>query len=148
MPPKSEPKIYHIIIRTHKSSIFCTVPPSTTIASLKEEALSALSSDLNQEEGIPKVTVVDDFELCRLVKAKQTKEYHILETESSIKALKLGVWETLYIQFKDSQGEPLPIVAVDPPIDDDEDAPSEPPAIQSSPVNKGKRKANDIEGED
>lgn len=101
------------MIRTHKSTIFCTAPPSTTIASLKEEALFALTSGLNEEEGIPAVSSIDEFELCRVIRSKQRdkeRDYDVLEAESSIKSLKLGSWETLYIQFNDDQGEhPLAI---------------------------------------
>lgn len=89
------------------------MPPSTTIASLKEEALSALTSGLNEEEGIPSVSSIDEFELCRVIRSKQKdkeRDYDVLEAESSIKSSKLGSWETLYIQFKDAQGEhPLAI---------------------------------------
>lgn len=111
-PPKSEPKIFQILIRTHQTTLFFTVPPSTTIGFLKEQTLSALNSGLNEEEDIPPVKEVGDFELCRCrgIKGKDRnadvqREYDILdEPESTIKGIKLANWEVLYLQFKDEEG--------------------------------------------
>ncbi|KIK64680.1 hypothetical protein GYMLUDRAFT_39666 [Collybiopsis luxurians FD-317 M1] len=184
MPTKPSPKIYQILIRTHKTTIFLTVPPSTTLSSLKESALAALSSfdshsssepepelESEHEEGPPKITSTDEFNLCRVINVKpsreprtqgqvQKREYEVLGDEdvdpeggggnATIQELRLGNWEVLYVQFKDDKGKPLPIVATDPPIDDEEDASSMPPPppppldspVPSSPSKgKGKRKA-------
>ncbi|KAF9067653.1 hypothetical protein BDP27DRAFT_1448946 [Rhodocollybia butyracea] len=121
MPPqKSTPKIYQMLIRANKTTVFVTVPPSTTIGSLKAEAFSALTSDLNEEEGIPKVSSVEEFHLCRVLKGKQ-REYEVLDEQDSIKNLKLANWEVLYVQFMDAKGDPIPIVASDPPVDDEDE---------------------------
>lgn len=58
-----------------------TVPPSTTVAELKEEALSALTSDVNQVEDVPKISSEDDFEICRAIKdkGKITGGYEIMD---------------------------------------------------------------------
>ncbi|KAJ4472812.1 hypothetical protein C8J55DRAFT_519698 [Lentinula edodes] len=156
LPPKSEPKIFQILIRTHQTTLFFTVPPSTTIGFLKEQTLSALNSGLNEEEDIPPVKEVGDFELCRcrVIKGKDRnadvqREYDILdEPESTIKGIKLANWEVLYLQFKDEEGQPLQIVAFDPPIDDEEDVEPQSTVPSSPPVNKGKRKATVYDEED
>ncbi|KAJ4479053.1 hypothetical protein J3R30DRAFT_3702083 [Lentinula aciculospora] len=156
LPRKSEPKIFQILVRTHKTTLFFTVPPSTSIGFLKEQTLSALTSGLNEEEGIPPVTKVEDFELCRrrVVKGKDRnaatqREYDLLEEpESTIKQIKLVNWEVLYIQFKNVEGQPLEIIATDPPIDDEEDGETQHTVQSSLPLDKGKRKATDDNDED
>ncbi|KAJ3777357.1 hypothetical protein EV361DRAFT_896470 [Lentinula raphanica] len=157
MPPsqKSSPKIYQILIRTHKTTLFLTMPPSTSLSALKEQTLSALNSGLGEEE-IPAVESAEDFELCRcrVVKPRDQnaatvpqRKYDVLdEMESTIKDLGLINWEVLYVQFKDGKERPLEIVATDPPIDDDED---EEPQHKVPAVNKkGKRKANEDDDEE
>ncbi|KAJ3788901.1 hypothetical protein GGU10DRAFT_344924 [Lentinula aff. detonsa] len=148
LPQKSERKIYQILVRTHKTTLFFTVPPSTTIKYLKEQVFSALNSGLSEEEGIPIIKNVEDFDLCRcrVIKGKDQKTYDVLEqTESTIKEIKLTNWEVLYIQFKDEEGQSLEIMATDPPIDDDEE--SKP--LHSSPtIDKGKGKRRAIEDDD
>lgn len=97
-------------MKTHKLSIMVTVSPATTIASLKEEALSALLSDVNQVPDVPKVTTEADFELSRGIKdkGKMTGEYELLDTSKQVKDSKLSGWETLFIQFRDpSSGKHL-----------------------------------------
>ncbi|THU91912.1 hypothetical protein K435DRAFT_726718 [Dendrothele bispora CBS 962.96] len=161
MPPKPQPKVYQILLRTHKLTIFFTLPPATTIASLKEEALSALTSDVNQVEDVPKVSSVDEFEICRKDKAAA---YELLDDEKELKECKVSNWEILYLQFKDESGKfplciptplslcpllecnLLPIDVTEPSIDDDEDLQSAvpPPSEYSeSETRKGKRKADD-----
>ncbi|KAF5369598.1 hypothetical protein D9757_010471 [Collybiopsis confluens] len=193
MPPKSAPKIYQILIRTFRTTIFLTVPPSTTLTSLKQSAFDALNSFPSDEdamdegqEDIPKLTSTADFSLCRAVNVKpppaardsrshsqaQKREYEVLDVNGSgdeddgagesmtVKDLGLANWEVLYVQYKDDQGQPLPIIAKDPPLDEEEDGssmpPPPPPAIESSPPSspskgkgKGKRKAmSDDESDD
>lgn len=84
-----------------------TVPPSTTIAEIKEEALSALVSDVNQVENVPKVTSGDDFEICRAAKdkGKPTGEYELLDVTRQVRDYGLGSWDTLYLQFRDPSGK-------------------------------------------
>jgi hypothetical protein len=107
-PPRLQPKIYQLLFKTHKLTIFLTAPPSTTIASLKDEALSALVSDINQVENVPNVTTGDEFEICRGIKdkGKLTGEYEVLDTTKQIKDSSLANWEVLFLQFRDaSSGE-------------------------------------------
>ncbi|KAH7887479.1 hypothetical protein F5I97DRAFT_836836 [Phlebopus sp. FC_14] len=98
MRPRAPPKAYQLLLKTHRLTIFLTVPQSSTVAALKEEALSALTAEvllsssapptpriptapgeddemLDEEgesggEGLPRVKATPDFELCRAVKDK------------------------------------------------------------------------------
>jgi hypothetical protein len=105
-PPKSQPKIYQLLLKTHKLTIFITTPPNTTIASLKTEAFSALSSDVNQVEDVPKVMDERDFEISRAVKdkGKTTVEYEVLEGSQTVKDT-LTNWEVLFLQFRNQSGK-------------------------------------------
>jgi len=149
MPPKLPPKVYQIAMKTHKLSIMATVSPATTIASLKEEALSALVSDVNQVPDVPKVTTVDDFELCRAIKdkGKLTGDYEILDVSKQVKESKLSSWEALFIQFRDpSSGNLLPVTFTLPDfLDEDEEMPLSQYSEADYPMpstSKGKRKAD------
>lgn len=83
-----------------------TAPQSTTIASLKEEVLSALSSDANQVEDVLNVVTVADFEICKGVKEKgRVVRYEILEGSEDVKEAKLVNWEVLFLQFRDESGK-------------------------------------------
>ncbi|KAK7470118.1 hypothetical protein VKT23_001559 [Stygiomarasmius scandens] len=141
MPPKPQPKVYQILLRTHKLTIFFTLPPATTIASLKEEALSALTSDVNQVEDVPKVSTVDEFEICRKSKASG---YERLDNDRELRESKISNWEVLYLQFRDESGKLLPVDVTEPSIDDDEDQSTAPPPSDhfESETRKGKRKAD------
>ncbi|KIK64755.1 hypothetical protein GYMLUDRAFT_56753 [Collybiopsis luxurians FD-317 M1] len=141
MPTKPHPKIYQILIRTHKTTIFLTVPPSITLTSLKDSALSALSSFQSSSEpefelesehegssGVPKITSIDEFNLCRVINVKpsrephartqtqaQKREYEVLGDEdvdkeagnTTIQELRLANWEVMHVQFKDEEVYPL-----------------------------------------
>ncbi|KAJ8087141.1 hypothetical protein PM082_005969 [Marasmius tenuissimus] len=154
MQARGPPKIYQLLVRTQKLTIFVTAQPTDTIASVKEEVLSALSSDANQkadmEDPVPSVQTVDDFELSKPIRGKDRNAppsgYELLKSTTKIKDAKLVGWETLYIQFRDPSGELVPVEAVDPPIEDDDDEgmpPPPPPDAMESDVRKGKRKAED-----
>ncbi|KAL0576174.1 hypothetical protein V5O48_005815 [Marasmius crinis-equi] len=152
MQVRPPPKIYQLMVRTHKLTISVTVPPTATIASVKEEVFSALTSDTMQnaemEIPIPTVEGVDGFELSKPKRGKDRTAppsgYEVLESSSKIKDAKITGWETLYIQFRGPSGDLLPVEAVDPPIEDDEDMPPPPPSdAMESDVRKGKRKADD-----
>lgn len=124
-PQRAPPKAYQLVLKTHKLTIFLTVHQSSTIADLKEEALSALTStvllssapgeDDMMDEGngnteVPRVQSTEDFELCRAVKdkgrsnaASSAVSYEILDPSTPIKGL-LSNWETLCVQFRDEDG--------------------------------------------
>ncbi|KAF8558742.1 hypothetical protein OG21DRAFT_1503694 [Imleria badia] len=169
MPPRAPPKAYHVLLKTHKLTIFLTAHQSSTVATLKEEALSALTSDVlsspsgaphiptapgedvdmaDEEEGdadseLPRVQSTDDFEVCRVVKDKGKSNaavsYEVLNPSSPIKGL-LSNWETLYVQLRDEDGNLLPVQVSQPSLlDEEEEEPRRPP-VPESPVAVGKGK--------
>ncbi|OAX43251.1 hypothetical protein K503DRAFT_862419 [Rhizopogon vinicolor AM-OR11-026] len=137
MPPRVAPKSYQILVKTHQVTIFLTVPQSATIASLKDEALSALTSRVaTDDESFPHVSSTNDFELARTAKEKEKSRsgvtYEVLESDKSIRGL-LTNWEVLYFQFRDEESNLMPVEVSQPSLVDDEE--------EELPVNKGKRKA-------
>ncbi|KAJ7098656.1 hypothetical protein B0H15DRAFT_821749 [Mycena belliarum] len=148
MPPKPQPKIFQILVKTHKLTILITVLPTITVGALKTEIFSALASDVNQGADVPPVSSVGDFELCKGSKerGKLTGEYTPLDNpKQALKDAGVVNWEPLFVQFRDpDSGELLPVVFI--PFEDDEDevsqqfsAPAPPPAEAST--SRGKRKA-------
>ena len=96
--------------------IFLTLPPNTSIAEVKAEALSAFTSDVNQAhaemDGTPDVSSVDDFELCRAKDrefraAGMGPSYEVLDTRRSLRDYGFTSWETLFFQFKNEDGKLL-----------------------------------------
>ncbi|THH02149.1 hypothetical protein EW026_g644 [Hermanssonia centrifuga] len=119
MPPRLQPKTYILTFKTHKLTALITVtqPDRTTIGDLKNEALGALQSDvlnshqeidvdMDSEWTVPQVGSVDDFELCRAIKEKgrPTGRYELLSTTDIVKQALVN-WESLFVQFKDANGE-------------------------------------------
>ncbi|KAF7352303.1 hypothetical protein MVEN_01194000 [Mycena venus] len=163
MPPRTQPKIYQVLIKTHKLTILTTVAPTISVAALKAEVLSALASDVNTssvdpDAPIPSVTTVQDFELCKAVKDKArgrlTGEYMLLdEPKLSLRDAGVANWEALFVQFRDAEsGDLQPVVFT--PFEDDEDgvtpqfgstsAPAPAPSAAApaeSSTSRGKRKA-------
>ncbi|KAG6900423.1 hypothetical protein C0993_010811 [Termitomyces sp. T159_Od127] len=90
---------------------------------------------------MPKVEKESDFELCKENKDKgrPTGEYETLDVSKQLKECGLAGYDTLYIQFRDSSGELLPVVVQTPAIDDDEEDPLQADFVGSS-TSKGKRK--------
>lgn len=68
------------------------------------------SAAADTHEEIPRVTSIDDFELCRIVKDKGKSSsgagstYEVLDPASPIMGL-LGNWEVLYVKFRDEDGK-------------------------------------------
>ncbi|KAG7097481.1 hypothetical protein E1B28_004823 [Marasmius oreades] len=155
MQVRNPPRVYQLMVRIRKLTIFVTVPPTTTIASVKEEVLSALTSDINQNAGmtdtevpIPKVETIEEFELSKPIRGKDRtaspSHYEMLESSTKLKDARMHGWEVLYIQLRSPSGDLLPVEATDPPIEDDEEMPvPPPPEAMESDVRKGKRKAED-----
>lgn len=101
------------------------MPPSTTVASLKDEVLSALVSDVNQEvDEIPSITSQMDFEISKSTKGKgrnpnpnpilppnpdtpvaTAPEYEVLDVSKEVRECGLSNWENLFLQFRDASGE-------------------------------------------
>ncbi|KAF9238814.1 hypothetical protein BU15DRAFT_47316 [Melanogaster broomeanus] len=151
-PPRAPPKTYQLLLKTHKLTIFLTVHQSSTIEAIKHEALSALTSDDEGDEvEVPRVKSTEDFELCRAVKDKgktnamlsTPTSYDTLDPSNPIKGL-LSNWEVLYVQFRDEEGNLMPVNVSQPSLLDDEDEdPRRAAPAPDSPVavGKGKRKA-------
>ncbi|KAJ7462065.1 hypothetical protein FB451DRAFT_1267685 [Mycena latifolia] len=148
MPPRTQPKIFQILVKTHKLTILTTVLPTITVGALKAEVLSALASDVNQGADVPLISNARDFELCKGTKerGKLTGEYTPLDDPKlQIKDAGVVNWEPLFVQFRDpDSGDLLPVVFV--PFEDDEDEVSQQfsapaPAPVEASTSRGKRKA-------
>ncbi|PPQ94821.1 hypothetical protein CVT25_007458 [Psilocybe cyanescens] len=161
MPPRIA-KVHHLQVKTHKLTIMLSsIPPTTTIAEVKADTLSALKADvaedaldvLAMEPPDLNIDTVDDFELCRAKKdrGKPTGEYETLEPKKTLRDSGLAGWEAIFLQPREKDtGELLPITYTLPPVIDDEDEPPPPPsraAEHASSNNKGKRKAQELEEE-
>ncbi|KAI9000716.1 hypothetical protein BD414DRAFT_472529 [Trametes punicea] len=150
MPPRIQPKNFILLLKTHKLTVFITLPSTSTVADVKAEALSALTSGVlenpepnpaamdedSEEWVVPKVSSVDDFELARMAKAqgRPTGRYEKLEPSAQLKSV-VANWDPIFIQFKDPNGALLPVKVSIPPINPEE---YEDPSTQ-----KGKRKAEE-----
>ena len=104
-PPRLPPKTFILTLKTHKLTVLTTVlqPEKTTIAELKEEVLSALTSHVvahphveeaiglpepDPEWQVPQVGSVDDFELCRGIKerGRYTGQYEPLSPKDTVRS--------------------------------------------------------------
>ena len=105
-PPKQPYKQYPILLKTHKLTVFIEAVPSSTISSVKETALSALTSKVCRAESIPEVSGVDEFEICREIKDKGrgTGKYELLEKKEVVRDV-LTPWEVVFLRYRDSAGE-------------------------------------------
>ncbi|KAJ7771023.1 hypothetical protein DFH07DRAFT_879567, partial [Mycena maculata] len=114
MPPKTQPKVFQVLVKTHTLTVLTTVAPTITVAALKAEVLSALSAEVNQVEGVPAVTAAADFELCKATKdrGKLTGEYQVLEDlKLPLKDAGVVNWEPLFLQFRDPDSGKWPSAA-------------------------------------
>ncbi|KAI1796082.1 hypothetical protein LXA43DRAFT_1090176 [Ganoderma leucocontextum] len=150
VPP---PKIFILLIKTHKLTVLINVPSTSTVGDIKEEALDALQSGVvgapihsesamevdedDPEWEVPKVESTEDFELARQVKEKgrPTGRYEQLEAKTQLKNV-LANWDPVFVQFKDANGGLLPVTVSIPSIFAEEE---EDPSL--SAARKGKRKA-------
>ena len=115
---RPQPRIYNLTIKTHKVAVFTTAPATATINSLKPIALSALQAEVleapdpridamdEDDWKPPKPTSVDEFEFARVLKEKgrPTGVYETLQGTDAIKSVLVN-WDTLFMQFKDRNGE-------------------------------------------
>ncbi|KAJ7837407.1 hypothetical protein B0H14DRAFT_3870481 [Mycena olivaceomarginata] len=133
MPPRTQPKIYQILIKTHKLTVLTTVAPSTSVAALKAEVLDALKDDVTSalEDDLP------------------PREYELLEDgKASLRDAGVANWEALFLRFRDAEtGDLRPVEYV--PYEDDDDAPPAPApapapsaaaATAETSTSRGKRK--------
>ncbi|KAI0268100.1 hypothetical protein BC834DRAFT_676416 [Gloeopeniophorella convolvens] len=157
MPPRSQPKTFQVLVKTHKLTVFLALPNDTPISSVKEQVLSAFSDDVFKNvRGVPPIVNLGDFVLSREVKQKSSDStsYEVLEDDQLLRDVTAN-WAILYIQFRDEYGEIQPVQVTIPSItEDDDDMPVSPSAgldsgmdvdetPEESSVRKGKRKAVD-----
>ncbi|KAJ7838245.1 hypothetical protein B0H14DRAFT_3459668 [Mycena olivaceomarginata] len=139
-PP--QPKIYQILIKTHKLAVLTTVAPSTSVTALKAKVLNALKDDFTSTLGdeLPlRPTQTRDFELCQAPK-----------TPVGGRQERVANWEALFLRFQDAETGDLHSTEY-VPYEDNDDAPSV-PAPASAPsaaaataetsTSRGKRKAH------
>ena len=103
-PAKQPPKVFQILAKTHRLTIFLNAPHPTTIAELKVQALAALSQFSDKGDDVPKVKTVDDFEFCRATKQLgKIVAFDVLEVKSIVRET-LSNWEVIYFRFRNEQG--------------------------------------------
>jgi hypothetical protein len=115
-PPRQLPSVFQLVVKSHKTAVFLSASQTSKVAALKADTLSALTSDVNDDPNVPRPSHVDDFELCHAPRSGKARtaapsaqfkvptEFEVLDTDAVIKNVLVN-WETLYIQFKDSDGE-------------------------------------------
>jgi hypothetical protein len=102
------PKLYQLLIKSHKTTIFISALPTLSIAQLKSEILSALTSDVNRDTELPTVTSEDGFEISQAVKDRATttiKHVVVDATGDNIVKGTFTNWEVVFLQFKNESGE-------------------------------------------
>ncbi|KAH9049630.1 hypothetical protein EDB84DRAFT_1452358 [Lactarius hengduanensis] len=157
MPLRPHPKVFQVLVKTHKLTIFLSLPNVTPISTVKEQVLSAFSDDVFKGiRGLPSILDAEDFVLSREVveRGRATASYEVL-TDDQLLRDAVGDWAVLFIQFKNESGEIQPVEVTIPSLAEDDDDVSgmtsagidlamdidETP--EESSVRKGKRKAVD-----
>ncbi|KAG2013029.1 hypothetical protein CC2G_009966 [Coprinopsis cinerea AmutBmut pab1-1] len=154
MPPRPQPKVHQLLLKTHKLTIaLAGVTPNTTISQVKKEALEALRADVSEDllisispspSNLLKLESHNDFNLCRQdkEKGKPTGTYTVLDPGRQLREHGLASWETLFIQFINPETRAaLPVTVTLPAIDDDEESVAEPPPpVTPAATDKGKGK--------
>lgn len=114
-PSRGPPKIFQLRVKTHKLTIFLTLPNITSLSTVKSDVLSALSAfvakDVTDIPALYPPDSTDAFELAREVKTRQSRgvmmgtgTYERLEDES-VKLIDIvSNWDALYIMFRDEDG--------------------------------------------
>ena len=103
-PLKQPPKVFQILAKTHRLTVFLNAPHPTTVAALKTQALAALVQFSDAGENVPKVRTVDDFEFCRATKQKGIiVAFDVLENKSIVRET-LSNWEVIYFRFRNENG--------------------------------------------
>ncbi|CAK5275105.1 unnamed protein product [Mycena citricolor] len=145
MPPR-QAKILQLLIKTYRLTVLTTIAPTATVADLKADVLSALSSEVHRssaDDDMPEVTSVEDFEICKGVKTrgKLTGEFTALtDSRQTLRDADVVNWEALFVQFRDSEsGDLLPVIFH--PYEDDEEEVTPQFAQAEASATRGKRKA-------
>ncbi len=105
-PPRSHPKIFQVLVKTHKLTVFLALPNETTISVVKEQVLSAFSDDVFKGiHDVPKISGLYDFVLSREVteRGNDATSYEVLTDDQVLKNV-VGNWAVLFVQFKDDSG--------------------------------------------
>lgn len=96
-------------MKTHKTAVLITASPITKIDAFKSQTLEALQAlpDADAPSDYPSITSADDFELCKASRDRSTgtTKYEPAPVSSTIRDVVANSWETLYMQFKDSEGK-------------------------------------------
>jgi hypothetical protein len=105
--PRAPPKIFQLLIKTHKLTVFLTFPNTTLISTVKEDVLSALQADVAQGLEVPILSGTDDFELSHEVKEKNRRQgasrFQVLLPDQVLKNV-VNNWEVLFVRFKTESG--------------------------------------------
>lgn len=143
MPPKVAYKVHPILIKSHKLTICLEAPPTKTVAQLKEEVLSALTSklvDCPMDIDMDEIKSTKDFEICREQRERRERtmvpvgKFDILDASACVKDTTFP-YETLVLRFREND-RLKPATYIPPPINEDEDE------EQLEPVSgKGKQRA-------
>ncbi|GJJ07151.1 hypothetical protein Clacol_001351 [Clathrus columnatus] len=144
---KITPKVFQILAKTHRLTIFLSAPVTATITDLKSQALPALERystvqeenedvdidlpPVKQDDILPKVTEISDFEFCKAKRDRAGKiiEFDVLDAKAVIRET-LSNWESIYFRFRNEAGK-LQDVEIEEPVDSDQEEVPDP---------KGKRK--------
>lgn len=101
-------------MKTHKLTIMhSSLPPTTTVAEVKANTLSALKADVADSAldafamDPPELNIdtVEDFELCRAKRerGKPTGEYDLLAPTKTLRESGLLGWEAIFLQARDKE---------------------------------------------
>ncbi|KZV97275.1 hypothetical protein EXIGLDRAFT_731271 [Exidia glandulosa HHB12029] len=136
MPPRRDPKQYTLSLRTHKTLIYLSVPATSPISSLIPRVISAIHQFSDSKKLVPKDVA--------LAKAKRNErrqvvpgEYELLDGTKSVKD-SVGNWESVYVMFRDPDGNFKVVVTLPQTLDDDDDAAMD---LLPGPSTSSKRKA-------
>ncbi|KAG8691163.1 hypothetical protein FRC08_010249 [Ceratobasidium sp. 394] len=153
MPPRAAPATLVLRVKSHKTSVFAMVPPTATIATLKELVQSALNThaESEAERGLPlPIESTDDFMLAlrRPNAANKPVFRDIPEDDASMSLSKLDIrnWDAVYLRWRvDGEYQPVEVtlpslleVESDEEGDNDEEMATSP--LPNPSKNKGKGK--------
>ncbi|KAI9513242.1 hypothetical protein F5148DRAFT_944967, partial [Russula earlei] len=122
-PQRPQPKIFQVLVKTHKSTVFLALPNETTISAVKEQVLSAFTDDVFKGiHDVPKVSGLDDFVLSREAaeRGQGTSSYEVLTNDQMLRDI-AGNWVVLYVQFMDNSGRIRPVEVTIPSLADEDD---------------------------
>ncbi|KAG9127838.1 hypothetical protein FRC07_008481 [Ceratobasidium sp. 392] len=149
MPPRATPATLVLRVKSHKTSVVVMVPPTATIATLKELVQNALNShaEPEAERGLPlPIESTDDFLLAlrRPNAANKPVFRDISEEDASLSLSKLDVrnWDAVYLRWR-ADGEYQPVEVTLPSLIEaasDEEEEKDEEGVPSPPPNPSKSK--------